>query len=98
MPSITIKPACLLVDDTPQITVTGLRPYQKVTLASHLPNGALSYLAYAHYVTTEAGGLTNTHSKSLSGTFTGRTLVFLSIYLNVWRCPRYLLSTIWIQG
>ena len=61
----------VLVDETPTIRCSGLKPDQKVTLVAHMPAAKKEYLAFAHYTADSDGIVSNIESQSIGGTFTG---------------------------
>ena len=71
MASISCTPENVLVDSTPLIKAIGLKPNEKYTMTLHFKEEKREYLSVAHYVSNDDGMISNMHSTSIGGTFTG---------------------------
>ena len=81
MPSLKVTPQRILVDDTPIIKCSDLGRYQNVTLVSLLECPQRTYIAHAFYQANKDGNIFNTRTPSTGGTFTGKIIFILNLYI-----------------
>ncbi|XP_048251941.1 acyl-coenzyme A amino acid N-acyltransferase 1-like [Haliotis rufescens] len=71
MVCVNVSPRVALVDERVSITVTGLRPVQRVTVQSWLKQGEAVFRSNAHFLADGQGQIDVSHHVSYGGTYRG---------------------------
>ena len=87
-PCIKVDHPIAMVDAEVEITVSGLNPYQKITIVGYIEERNAKCISYAHFIANNSGCVNLKTHPSVDGTYTGvdsMGIVWSMVYLTQFR-------------